>query len=52
MGNNLSKIIAELPPEIKDDERVTVIFHAIKLFFEAKKTMKKELDIYIYIIYD
>uniref|UniRef100_A0A914Y8G9 Uncharacterized protein n=1 Tax=Panagrolaimus superbus TaxID=310955 RepID=A0A914Y8G9_9BILA len=44
MGNNLEKIINDLPSEIKNDERITVILQAIKLFFEAKKTMKKELD--------
>jgi hypothetical protein len=42
MGNNLPKIIEELPPEITSDKRIEVIFEAIKLFFEAKKTMKKE----------
>uniref|UniRef100_A0AC34FZT0 Uncharacterized protein n=1 Tax=Panagrolaimus sp. ES5 TaxID=591445 RepID=A0AC34FZT0_9BILA len=34
MGNNLEKIINDLPPEIKNDAKVTVILQAIKLFFE------------------
>uniref|UniRef100_A0AC34GYJ4 Uncharacterized protein n=1 Tax=Panagrolaimus sp. ES5 TaxID=591445 RepID=A0AC34GYJ4_9BILA len=42
MGNNLSKITDDLPAEIVTDERITVIFEAIKLFFAAKKSMKKD----------
>uniref|UniRef100_A0AC34GK43 Uncharacterized protein n=1 Tax=Panagrolaimus sp. ES5 TaxID=591445 RepID=A0AC34GK43_9BILA len=41
MGNNVSKIIEDLPPKIAEDERITVIFGAIKLFFVAKNSMKK-----------
>uniref|UniRef100_A0A914YKK3 Uncharacterized protein n=1 Tax=Panagrolaimus superbus TaxID=310955 RepID=A0A914YKK3_9BILA len=39
MGNNIlnGNIIKYLPPEIKDDSRIIV-------FFEAKKSMKKHLD--------
>jgi hypothetical protein len=44
MGNNLDKIIEDLPPEIKDEERIKIIFNAIKLFFDAKRSMKKDLN--------
>uniref|UniRef100_A0AC35FC34 Uncharacterized protein n=1 Tax=Panagrolaimus sp. PS1159 TaxID=55785 RepID=A0AC35FC34_9BILA len=44
MGNNVDKIMNDLPPKIANDERIKIIFEAITLFFDAKKAMKKELN--------